>query len=34
MGRIVPYIMENKNMFETTNQYNMDIDGYWWIFDG
>ena len=23
MGRIIPYIMENKNMFETTNQFLM-----------
>ena len=25
MGRIIPYIMENENMFETTNQKGMGL---------
>jgi len=36
MGRIIPYIMENKTcikMFQTTNQYCIKycIDGYLWL---
>jgi hypothetical protein len=25
MGRIIPYIMDNKNMFETTNQFTYPL---------
>jgi hypothetical protein len=28
MGRIIPYIMENKKMFQTTNQISYHIDIY------